>query len=583
NCVIEQNSSYQGGGILIENTSPYIENCIIAANSATEGAGIYMSYGAGGTFVNCLIAQNQALSAGGACYAHYQTESTFTNCTIEGNTAPSGNEGFYFNTIWYHLLNMSNSIVWNHGTAFQSNDFTNTTINIDHSIIQGSSVYPGIGNMNANPQFINAMNGRGTDAIWGTADDGLSLTACSPAINASNTITQPVNDITSFPRNGIFDIGAYEFQEQGLIIPTIPGIYKATAIVATGSRLDYINCANNYLILSLDTTGSGAVIPADSVSVKVGVGATFYPSGTGFVQQVPGEVYFNREWDVRALQQPTTGNVDVFMYYTMNDFTSVQDTAQQHGMVGPSVETELDFYKVKTPGLPAFPAISSLQTSDIIRIFNGAQPDTNAWVAGNLSNHDYAHFRVSSFSGGGGGLMHKLFPLPIAQLSLQGYGQQGTAHLTYNLSISGELNTLELEESQDGNHFTVAENLRPSWKVNQDTYSIELALPFQSTYFRIKATHSDGQLLYSPAVLIQDKGDKYIELYPNPTAGILHIKSFVNKAYEVTIRDIYGKVCLTRELHSSIETLDLGGLSKGFYQVQVKQGKQVTHYKLQLQ
>jgi hypothetical protein len=582
NCTIEQNTGFQGGGVLIENTTPYFENCVIAANSASEGGGIYMSIGAGGQFVNCVLTQNQAVSSGGACFGYYQTESTFTNCTIEGNTAPNGTGGFYFNTIWYHLLNMSNSIVWNNGTSFQSNDFANTTININHSIIDGASVYAGIGNSNANPQFANASNKKGVDAMWRTADDGLSITACSPAINAGDTITQPSVDITSFPRAGIFDNGAYEYQGQGLTLPMMPGLYTANAIVAMGSRLHYIDCANNYLILTLDTSGSGAIIPADSVTTKVGIGATFYPTGTGFVQQVPGEIYFNREWDVRALQQPTSGNVDVFMYYTMADFNAVQDSAQQHGMVGPSFETELDFYKVKTPGLPAYPAISSLQSTDIIRIENGTQPDTNMWFAGSFTNHTYAHFKVASFSGGGGGLMHKLFPLPMTQLDLQGYWQHGMAFLTYNIHLNGELNTFELEQSRDGIRFTTAKNVLPTWKSTQDAYSLQSTMPFQSTYFRMKAIQADGNLLYSPVVLIQDKGDNYFQLYPNPSNGILHIKSFINKSYQVTIVDMYGKICFVRELNSTLETLDLGTLSKGLYQVQLKQGNQVMHYKLEL-
>ncbi len=66
-----------------------------------------------------------------------------------------------------------------------------------------------------NPRFVNKNNPIGPDSIWATADDGLQLSATSPAINAGNTAYIPIGiggDITGAPRvvGGTVDLGAYE-------------------------------------------------------------------------------------------------------------------------------------------------------------------------------------------------------------------------------------------------------------------------------------------------------------------------------------------------------------------------------------
>src|SRR6476660_6796660 len=70
------------------------------------------------------------------------------------------------------------------------------------------------GNMFAtNPVFINPAQPAGANTMPRTADDGLALSACSPAVNAGVTLSPvlPV-DILGNNRVGNYDIGAYEYQ-----------------------------------------------------------------------------------------------------------------------------------------------------------------------------------------------------------------------------------------------------------------------------------------------------------------------------------------------------------------------------------
>ncbi len=579
-CIITKNA---GGGIYIESTQPAIfKRCIIDSNSAANGAGIHVNAFSSASFINCSITRNQASNLGGAFYAYYQTETNFKNCTITGNTAVNGGDGFYYHTIWYHLLNLSNSIIWNNGDAIYTTDSANTTLNIDHSIIEDTYIYPGIGNSNVNPLFVNATNLMGNDGIWRTSDDGLNLVSCSPAIDAGDTLQAPADDITEYARTGSNDLGAYEYQGLGLSIPTQAGLYTANRIIHIGNRLHYIDCNNNYILLTLDTVGSGAIIPADSVTVQVGAGATFYPTGTGFVQNVPGEVFFNRMWDVRPLQQPLNGKVDVYMYYTTADFNAVKDTALQNGMYL-NVETEMDFYKVKTSGLAPFPSVSSLQTSDVIRIEHGGMPDTNLWVEGNFVGNKFAHFQVSSFSGGGGGIMHTVFPLSVSKISLSGSSHNGWANLTYEIVQSGILNELALEQSHDGKDFKLVENLLPTWNTHLQQYSTTQKLPFESTYYRLRARSEFGDVVYSPIVLFKDQEESKFKIYPNPTKEVVWIESYSDKKFTVIIQDMQGNILREAECSSNKQVVALKGLASGLYIIQIMQAGNMNQYKLQIE
>ncbi len=103
---------------------------------------------------------------------------------------------------------MSQSLVTN--TILQ---FANNTTNYPVSTSIGF-LGAGTGNKYViDPLFVNASDPDGIDNIFSTADDGLALQNCSPAINAGNNADNlAVTDITGATRikNSRIDMGAYE-------------------------------------------------------------------------------------------------------------------------------------------------------------------------------------------------------------------------------------------------------------------------------------------------------------------------------------------------------------------------------------
>ncbi|MDD5148851.1 MAG: T9SS sorting signal type C domain-containing protein [Flavobacterium sp.] len=215
NCKFIDNLAVTGGGINSQqNCNPSVSNCIFSTNYCTSSGGGLNYYLSNPTVTNSVFTGNRANDAGGAIYGTNGTLNLL-NCTFSANET-LGNGGAIHSS---YNTNISNCIIWgnsangvlnsNAGGYYNSN--INATSSVNYSIVQGSSVYAGIGNSNADPLFVNSTLPAGSDAIFGTSDDGLALQFTSLGVDSSNpTTSSPATDITGFTRVGVFDSGAYE-------------------------------------------------------------------------------------------------------------------------------------------------------------------------------------------------------------------------------------------------------------------------------------------------------------------------------------------------------------------------------------
>lgn len=209
-CIFQDNKAYNGSAIgtggaiqlITAASAASITNCVFTGNqalgSSDDGGGAIMVYGGTVTLMNSTIAGSVAATRGGAI-------------SIIPNTA---------------VLNITNTILWNN-TAPVNNDIENSiaaTVNISYSMLSDAAcpanVNCGAGMIyNTDPLFVNAADLDGADDIWGTADDGLSISCSSPAYNTGNNAGAAATDITgeTRPQFSIVDMGAYEST-----IPVLP-------------------------------------------------------------------------------------------------------------------------------------------------------------------------------------------------------------------------------------------------------------------------------------------------------------------------------------------------------------------------
>ena len=203
-CTFTGNSGGKGGGGIYCKTKterllpgPTITSCTITGNDAsqvdedTKGGGIYCSTNAPAVITNCMIMGNEA-DTGGGIYSY--GDPTITNCTIANNSAQSGG-GIRGED--RSDLTITNSILWGN-TPNALVTMGGATV-VNYSNVEGE--WDGIGNINANPLFVD------------TSDGDYHLSDGSPCIDAGTVDGAPDTDFDGdarFQGDGI-DMGADEY------------------------------------------------------------------------------------------------------------------------------------------------------------------------------------------------------------------------------------------------------------------------------------------------------------------------------------------------------------------------------------
>jgi len=208
NCMFIGNSaSDDGGGIYNDDHSnPVLIKCWFSGNSASDdGGGVYNDHSSP-TLTNCIFSGNLASDNGGGLHNEWASNPILTNCTLSGNEA--GNEG---SGICNYIISgsiISNCILWDNDKEIWN--FGDSIITITYSNIFGG--LQGVGNINADPLFVDTANGdyhlKSQAGRW---DPNIKTwiidSVTSPCIDAGDP-NSLVGD-EPLPNGGIINMGAY--------------------------------------------------------------------------------------------------------------------------------------------------------------------------------------------------------------------------------------------------------------------------------------------------------------------------------------------------------------------------------------
>jgi parallel beta-helix repeat protein len=232
-CTFADNHGHNGGGMLNFQASPEVNGCTFADNEAINGSGggMYNYTGSSPTLTNCAFVGNSAFSMGGGIVNYNAGTPTLTNCTFSGNSANTGG-GIHDRS---SLLTATNSILW--GDTPDEIYVGPTEPVVTYSDVQGTSVYPGAGNINAGPQF--------EDPVDGDVD----LLAGSPCIDAGTNGAPglPATDFEGDPRiwdgdgdgTATADMGADEFAFHTLALLVAGNGSGTVEQTPEGARLEH--------------------------------------------------------------------------------------------------------------------------------------------------------------------------------------------------------------------------------------------------------------------------------------------------------------------------------------------------------
>lgn len=214
NCTFSGNSATEkGGGVHNINSIPIVSNCHFTNNTAAAYGGGMYNDASSVSVINTAFVGNIAQNAKGGGIANYNnSNSTIINCMFYDNKASNDSGGGIRN--WASSPTITNCIVWANLPDQISNQDADEVV-VSHSNVEGTlpaGTTDGGGNVNGDPQFVNASGG-----------DFRFLSSGSPCVDSgdNSVVTEP-NDLADNGRivdgdrdsNLVVDMGVYEYKSK---------------------------------------------------------------------------------------------------------------------------------------------------------------------------------------------------------------------------------------------------------------------------------------------------------------------------------------------------------------------------------
>jgi len=247
-------NSTGGGGVRIGDSYVRFYNNIVMNNTARYGAGIVLNY-CGGEYRNNVVTSNYGsyqFGAGSGFWlnGHFTRPTVIENNTVAGNSATSSISGVFGNGGVEALI--QNNIIWGN-TSPNLSQIAGSGLTIRYNNIQGGPVYAG--NFNMDPQF---------------RDSNFVLLPGSPCIDKGDSSLQ-FNDLED-PNNLTFakypslgglrnDIGAYGGPNAKILTGQLIGINDPVTSIPNDFRLfqNYPNPFNPATKITFELSEQGSV------------------------------------------------------------------------------------------------------------------------------------------------------------------------------------------------------------------------------------------------------------------------------------------------------------------------------------
>lgn len=566
-----------------------MDNCIFTNNSAESSAGGALFFtGAISTLNKCVLSSNHAKSTGGGIYATGAVVN-LTECVIENNTSETGTGGgegplqitncLIFNnrtargaTVGISTTGyLKNSIVWGNTSLDdlgQPRPQINNSATVSTSIIQGG--YGGIGNIDADPLFVNASNPAGADNVLGTMDDGLRLRACSPGIDAgiSSEGIYSYTDIAGGIRyyNTRIDIGPYEYQGDKEEQILASDYELATQDISSGQKAVYLaegmDCK---LVAVIESVGTQPV--TGSITSRV------------WVDAVQSGQFVKRHYQITPADNALFATARITLYATDAEFSTYNAKSSSSSSFLPlSTDNEtVRASRISNVKIEKYSGVSSDGTGQP-ETYTGSStvidPADKDVVWNQADRRWEITFNVTGFSG----FFIKTVPvpLPVHWVSVTAsLNQENNAVINWKVQETA-VASYSVQKSIDAQRFETVGKLQGLGDgMHEYRFTDANYLPSQS-YYRISQTDLDGTTTLSRIVAIdQHNSENTSIVYPVPAKNevFVLVKSMTDPFYQITVTDLNGKKLKTQTLTTGNNKVDISKFTQGLYLFQTSRGE----------
>jgi hypothetical protein len=163
--------------------------------------------------------------------------------------------------------------------------------------------------------------------------------------------------------------------------------------------------------------------------------------------------------------------------------------------------------------------------------------------------------------------------LSVELLDFTAKKKGNAVHVSWTLSHNNDLKHVEIERSDDGKRFAtiVQKHYRSSsQKVIQDV--LEDTPPSMPTFYRLKWTDLSGATAYSKVVSVDESEQFGVQVFPNPVADELTIRTSAGEAHRICVFDSFGRKVLEQKLDTPSHLIQIPTLdwASGLYFLQIE-------------
>ena len=429
---------------------------------------------------------------------------------------------------------------------------SSATLNLVRNIVRGTPAY---GSLICNGSSTVVLNGSSNSQIFppsaGASGDGLTFN--NVTINNTNIGSPQVTF------GGASTINVTLTLTNGIIQTTSSNILTLNngAITTIGSINSYINGPLNYIvsnsgfsIINLPIGKSGYWRPAvltvnHSNSTAVTYTAeVFNTSASSFGYSLPGtvnKVSYVRYWQIDRQSIANLNNATVKLYYGSDDM--VTDYANL--TVCKTIGAATSWYDV-----------------------GGAATGNNS---GNILSGTFTSFSKYTIGNEVGGTN-----LPVNLTSFDAKLLNNYAGLNWSTTSETNNNYFTLEKSKDGINWDYFANIKSIGNsIDLKNYEEKDFSPYIGTnYYRLSQTDFNGKTqIKGSRSVVNNFSNTEIKVYPNPAKDLINISFNGYNNSKIKLTNLLGNIIYSESLESTnennIKSLDLSGISKGIYFIEI--------------
>jgi N-acetylneuraminic acid mutarotase len=568
NCSYTANSSSQlSGAVLAFYSKLDLINSVFSSNRTDGAGGAIVSLNNNTSISGCIFNNNSAEQYAGVAYLISGT-TRFSSCTFYGNNAKVLAGMLLAQS---ENITVTNSVIWNNTAPDYTLTYSNSSsLTFNNNIIQESQ--PGTNNNVSDPLFVNAANPAGADNIFGTADDGLGLQPCSPAINTGDQASVPselVTDISGAPRSfgGNVDIGAFELQSNAAAETLLAANQEVSSKTISGSDNTIFNVDGSECkaVIALEPSGTEPV--SGSITAKV------------WIETTQPDQFVKRHYEITPAENAASATASITLYATDEEFNAFNTQSPAPAMLLP-LSTDSD--QLKAARIANLRIEKRSGASDN----NTGLPDSYEGAAVNIDPDDESiiwnaaaqrweiTFDVTGFSGFF--IKTQSSALPVHWVSVSAsLNVESQPVITWKVQET-DVASYSIHKSLDARRYEVIGQLQGIGD-GMHEYQFNEAAPLTGTaYYRISQTDIDGTTTFSKIVTLRSKTEPDpSSVYPVPARKevFLFVKTAVKEDETLTLTDLSGRSLKVQKLQEGANKIDVSNLQMGIYLIKTTSGE----------